>query len=35
MYSVFNNKPELFQDGVHPNVAGAKLFAKTIYAKVK
>ncbi len=35
MYSVFDNKPELFQDGVHPNVAGAKLFAETVYAKVK
>lgn len=35
MYSIFDNKPELFQDGVHPNVAGAKLFAETIYNAIK
>lgn len=32
MYSVFQNKPQLFFDGVHPNVQGSKLFAQTIYS---
>ncbi len=27
--AAFDGKPELFQDGVHPNVDGAKLFAET------
>ena len=31
MYSVFENKPELFSDGCHPNIEGAKLFAQTVY----
>lgn len=35
MYSAFDNRPELFQDGVHPNVAGSKLFAETIYHAIK
>lgn len=31
MYSVFENKKDLFSDGVHPNAKGSKLFAETIY----
>ena len=34
MYSVFEGKPELFSDGCHPNIEGAKLFAQTVYDKV-
>lgn len=35
MYKVFSGKPELFQDGVHPNVAGAALFAETVFEHIK
>lgn len=35
MYSVFEGKPELFQDGVHPNVKGAKLFAEIVYNRIR
>lgn len=31
MYAVFENKPDLFPDGVHPNADGARLFAETIF----
>lgn len=34
MYSVFENKKELFSDGVHPNAKGSKLFAQTVYEAV-
>lgn len=35
MYENFDNKPELFQDGVHPNVAGARKFAEIVYNSIK
>lgn len=35
MYSVFEGKSELFQDGVHPNVKGARLFAETVYNYIR
>lgn len=31
MYAVFENKSNLFQDRVHPNAEGAKLFAEIVY----
>ncbi|MDE5983850.1 MAG: hypothetical protein K2H13_01170 [Eubacterium sp.] len=31
MYSLFENKKELFSDGVHPNAKGCKMFAQKIY----
>lgn len=31
MHSIFENKRELFSDGVHPNAKGSKLFAQKIY----
>lgn len=31
MYNVFENKKELFSDGVHPNSKGSKIFAQKIY----
>lgn len=31
MYSVFENKKELFSDGVHPNSKGSKQFAQKIF----
>lgn len=34
MYGVFENKKELFSDGVHPNAKGSKLFAQTVYEKI-
>lgn len=34
MYSVFENKKELFSDGVHPNAKGSKVFAQTVYEAV-
>lgn len=34
MYSVFENKKDLFSDGVHPNSRGSKLFAQTIYEAI-
>lgn len=34
MYSVFENKKELFSDGVHPNAGGSKLFAQTVYEAI-
>lgn len=34
MYSVFENKKELFSDGVHPNANGSKLFAQTVYEAI-
>lgn len=34
MYSVFENKKELFSDGVHPNAKGSQLLAQTVYEKV-
>lgn len=34
MYEVFENHPELFKDGVHPNTNGAKLFAETVYSAI-
>lgn len=35
MYSVFENKKELFSDGVHPNSKGSKIFAQRIFAEIK
>lgn len=35
MHSVFENKRELFSDGVHPNAKGSKLFAQKIYEEIK
>lgn len=32
MHNVFAGKEELFSDGIHPNAAGAALFAQTVYA---
>lgn len=34
MYSVFENKKDLFSDGVHPNSRGSKLFAQTVYEAI-
>lgn len=34
MYSVFENKKELFSDGVHPNAKGSKLLAQTVYEAI-
>lgn len=34
MYGVFENKKELFSDGVHPNAKGSKLFAQTVYEEI-
>lgn len=34
MYSVFENKKELFSDGVHPNAKGSKLFAQKVYEEI-
>lgn len=31
MHSVFENKKELFSDGVHPNAKGSKLFAQKVF----
>lgn len=31
MHSVFENKKELFSDGVHPNAKGSKVFAQRIF----
>lgn len=31
MYHVFENKKELFSDGVHPNSKGSRLFAKKVF----
>lgn len=35
MHSVFENKQELFSDGVHPNAEGSKLFAQKVYEVIK
>ncbi|MDE5964881.1 MAG: hypothetical protein K2G65_05690, partial [Eubacterium sp.] len=34
MHSVFENKKELFSDGVHPNAKGSKIFAQKIYETI-
>ncbi len=34
MHSIFENKRELFSDGVHPNAKGSRLFAQTIYEAI-
>ena len=34
MYSIFENKKELFSDGVHPNEKGSKLLARTVYEAI-
>jgi acyl-CoA thioesterase-1 len=34
LYAALSGKPELFPDKVHPNAAGAKLMAETIYKAV-
>jgi lysophospholipase L1-like esterase len=34
LYAALSDKPELFPDKVHPNAAGAKLMAETIYKAV-
>lgn len=34
IYNVFENKKELFSDGVHPNAKGSKLFAQTVYEAI-
>lgn len=34
MYGVFENKKELFSDGVHPNAKGSKLFAQKVYEEI-
>ena len=33
-YEVFSEKKELFADGVHPNVAGSRLLAETVYGSL-
>lgn len=35
MYSVFEDKKELFSDGVHPNSKGSRLFAQKIYEAIR
>ena len=35
VYSQLKNDPEYFSDGVHPNVQGAQIIAKTIYQAIK
>lgn len=32
---LFDSKPELFLDGLHPNPEGAKLFANTVFEQIK
>lgn len=34
MHSIFENKKELFSDGVHPNAKGSKIFAQKIYETI-
>lgn len=34
MYSVFENRKELFSDGVHPNAKGSKVFAQKVYEAI-
>lgn len=34
IWTVFENKPDLFPDGVHPNAAGAELLAKSVYMHI-
>jgi hypothetical protein len=31
LYQALSDKPELFPDRIHPNAAGAKVMAETIY----
>ncbi|MBR0353995.1 MAG: hypothetical protein IJK35_01350 [Oscillospiraceae bacterium] len=35
VYGVLEGRPELFFDGVHPNAAGARLLAETVYQTIK
>lgn len=35
LYEVFSNRPDLFCDGVHPNVQGSKLLAQSVYDVLK
>ena len=35
LYQALSNKPELFPDKIHPNAAGARVMAKTIFAILK
>lgn len=35
MYSVFEDKKELFSDGVHPNSKGSRLFAQKIFEAIR
>jgi len=35
MYEPFDGKEYLFDDGIHPNAEGAKLFAQTVYEVIK
>ena len=34
LYAAFENRSELFGDGVHPNAAGARLLAETVYQTI-
>ena len=35
LYQALSNKPEMFSDKIHPNAAGARVMAKTIFAILK
>lgn len=35
VYKVFDGKKKLFVDGIHPNVQGSRLLAKTVYESLK
>ena len=35
LYQALSNKPEMFPDKIHPNAAGARMMAKTIFAILK
>ena len=34
MHSVFENKKELFSDGVHPNAKGSRLLAEKVFERM-
>ena len=35
MNAVFDNRSDLFSDGAHPTVEGAKLFAETVFEAIQ
>jgi lysophospholipase L1-like esterase len=35
LHTALSGQPSLFPDGVHPNVAGAKLVAETVHASIR